>query len=282
MGWYYLTDEAAGLLQRLLYRIKRVGPTNRRKQSSPALGQNQGQLLPSSNVYLAKPVDADGIPALTPAEGSTPDIPGEGECYIYHLTVNDDGDYNTQIISDLTRIVYNLSEYATGSGYLVVARTKFGKWVAVTGAAGASSIDCECGDCLDEGSYPSCAYLDCEGPESYSLDTSGIPCCTGATSPAILSRVSNCVYQSEEFECESVVTGSPFTTQWVLGIHDSTLVYLSIDLGGDRDLAYYAYVEEWAPLCRNKMRLSLNEGPPLCGGLPCEICITPVAAGTGS
>jgi len=75
-------------------------------------------------VYLAKPQDSGGIPGL-----ANDDEPGSATCDIYKL---DDSDPPALVaVTGLERTVYNLSQSDIGQDWIVVVRTKFGKWFAL-------------------------------------------------------------------------------------------------------------------------------------------------------
>ncbi len=97
-------------------------------------------------VYIAKPQTSAGIPKLLPTDGSTGtgtdisgslfDEPGKAECNIYKILVDDtSGDPELHSMG-FTKIVHNLSPSDLDQDWLLVTRTKAGKWIATPSAAG--------------------------------------------------------------------------------------------------------------------------------------------------
>jgi hypothetical protein len=91
--------------------------------------------------YIAKPQTVDGIPKLLPSgsgtgtdvSGSAYDEPGKADCDIYQILIDGTtGDPELHLIG-LNLTVYNITESDLDQAWIVVTRTKFGKWVAVTG-----------------------------------------------------------------------------------------------------------------------------------------------------
>lgn len=130
------------LLQELLdeRRVRRGNVPNR-----PPTEQTwaEGEDHQAPEVYIARPQTSDGIPRLLPTDGSTGtgtdisgslfDEPGKAECDIYQIVDNDTtGDPELHNIG-LTEFVHNLSEGDLSQDWIPVARTKFGKWVALNG-----------------------------------------------------------------------------------------------------------------------------------------------------
>ncbi len=95
-------------------------------------------------VYIAKPQTSAGIPKLLPTDdttgtgtdisGSLYDEPGKAECDIYQILVDGtSGDPELHVIG-LNLLVHNLSSSDIDQDWILVSRTKFGKWIAVPSA----------------------------------------------------------------------------------------------------------------------------------------------------
>lgn len=87
----------------------------------------------SPSVYVAWPPE-NGIPALTVVGDVGPDggrdQPGSAECDIYRID-NLASTPDLQAVSDLTKVVYNLTESDIPRRWIAVQRTAFGQWVAL-------------------------------------------------------------------------------------------------------------------------------------------------------
>ncbi len=101
--------------------------------------------------YIAYPQDESGIPALTPGEGSDPDIAGEATCDIYRILNNGTGEPEVIGITGFEKQVYNLSSSSIDQDWLTVHRDKFGNWLTTPPGSGGGariraeiiSVDCE-------------------------------------------------------------------------------------------------------------------------------------------
>jgi len=89
-------------------------------------------------MYIAKPQTSDGIPALT-----NDNEPGKADCDIYRidpdteeLVAVEDDDGNP-----VEKEVYNISEAPIGQDWILVEKTKHGKWVAIPGATVFGKLD---------------------------------------------------------------------------------------------------------------------------------------------
>lgn len=79
----------------------------------------QPQFAPE--VYVAKPVASGGLAALSS------NTPGSGDCDIYKI--NSSGDLEDAGFNQST--VYNVRSTVVAQEYILVARTKYGHWVAI-------------------------------------------------------------------------------------------------------------------------------------------------------
>ena len=106
-------------------------------------------------VFIAKPQTSGGIPRLLPAgtgtgtdqfgtteSGSAYDEPGKAECDIYKiLTDSVSGDPELHQMTPFKQVVYNLSSTDLNQEWILIIRTKSGKWIASpTGGNGATTI----------------------------------------------------------------------------------------------------------------------------------------------
>ena len=124
---YALTDDDRRLIREAMAVISRLRGSVVRPEDPPP-----PQKAP--DVYVAYPQEASGIPARS---GTTP---GVAWCDLYAL--RDDG--TLQRIGDsFTQPVYNLSTEAVDQDYLLVQRTKHGKWVVTpTATLGSGLVEC--------------------------------------------------------------------------------------------------------------------------------------------
>lgn len=122
---------------RLLKEMTRAYKTNRQNSSSRTHPDTDDPT--ASDVYIAYPQEATGIPALQDAVGTGTgtgpeegDLPGSALCDIYRIIGE------TEIIPVGFDIrVFNLSSNDIDQDWLTVAKDKFGTWL-VTGTGGAS------------------------------------------------------------------------------------------------------------------------------------------------
>ena len=85
-------------------------------------GDFQRPLPPNREIHIAR-VPADGIPGLI--ETGSGDLAGSATCDVYKL--DDDGILESVGID---KVVYNLSPFRIAQGWILIARNKFGSWVA--------------------------------------------------------------------------------------------------------------------------------------------------------
>jgi len=140
----YLTNSDVAILRQMVadYLNRSLNqPIRLNPDSSYKVGEDQQ----APDVYVAYPQTSDGIPALLPAgtgtgtdvSGSAYDEPGKAECDIYQVITNDTtGDPELHAVPGFSQIVYNLSSAALDQDWLLVSRTKYGKWFAVTAEGG--------------------------------------------------------------------------------------------------------------------------------------------------
>jgi hypothetical protein len=129
--------------------LKEVIASQQRSRQNPPTAREEKELgTQSPEVYIAFPTD--DIPALTQGSdgvGSTgtgtgtgdpgDDIPGKGNANIYKIDKNG----VLQPALPKPRVVYNLSESVISQNWINVARTKFGKWIALTTGPGDDGDD---------------------------------------------------------------------------------------------------------------------------------------------
>lgn len=152
--WIASQDDRA-LLQELLnqHRLERDNAPSRPPTEHT---WSEGEDHQAPEIYVAKPQTSDGIPQLLRADpsgtatatataetsGSEFDEPGKAECDIYQIVDNDStGDPELHLVG-LGIFVHNVTTAALAQDWIPVARTKFGKWVALssTGGSGPATI----------------------------------------------------------------------------------------------------------------------------------------------
>lgn len=132
MAWHFLSDEEVALLQRLL--DKERGQS----QNTPSKGINLIDEGGAPEIYLAKPQDT-----VTAREDGDPVLAGEGTCDVYRITETDTGPEIDQL-EGLTKDVFNFSTSEISSDeYVVIARTKSGRWIPLIGGGGSKIITFE-------------------------------------------------------------------------------------------------------------------------------------------
>ena len=124
MPSYVLSERDRAILDALIREVE-SGRVNIPIRPPSGWSQVEGHQAPE--VYLAKPQSANGIPALSPDD---PDVPGTDVCDFYGI--NTDGEIAE--IASLSRTVFNLTNEAVQQDWLLVVRTKQGKWIAVATA----------------------------------------------------------------------------------------------------------------------------------------------------
>ena len=135
---YYLTDEERKLLQHFFTK-QRQQLASWKPNADPMMEEHQEFLAPE--VYIARTPNA-GIPAMyegqltgTGTLAPTDDVPAYATCQIWKVSYP-----NLIKVTDLTRKVYNLfTEDIPGDSWILVARDKFGTWVATAPAPSSSS-----------------------------------------------------------------------------------------------------------------------------------------------
>jgi len=139
MEAFYLTDADRQALQEMLVQWRRM-----RGNIPLRSGDDVGHQAPE--IYVAKPQESSGIPAMTPAAGTaTFDEPGEALCDIYQIVVTA-GVPEIQP-TGLEKTVYNVSTTAIDQVLVVVKRDKYGRWLAeAPGTGGSELVEC----CLAE------------------------------------------------------------------------------------------------------------------------------------
>jgi len=118
---YFLSEEDRQLLQALL------------AKTDPAYdlhGVDWDGGYQAPECYVAKPAYETGIPALTPGTEGGYDEPGVATCDIFKI-ITDVGTAGPELqpVDDLDKSVYNISLQAVSQRWIIVIRTKYGKWV---------------------------------------------------------------------------------------------------------------------------------------------------------
>jgi hypothetical protein len=101
-------------------------------------------------VYIGYPQESEGIPELVKGEEGNPDKPGYGTCDIYKIVDNASEEPELIQVDNLDKVVYNLSESVIDQDWLVLDRTKFGRWVTRPPGSGGGNrirgtiVSCDC------------------------------------------------------------------------------------------------------------------------------------------
>lgn len=196
---FALTPAERNLLQQIINKVRRWNPE---KISTPVFS------IPSVvDVFLAKPHETAGIPALVPGSldiPGSPDIPGKGYGDLYLCLPNSTGiDCLFPVDSASPAVpVYNYSssiiEYGT---WFLAIRTKHGKYVAITGG----------GSSLPEGTTQNdILYWDTNGTgtgagEEGEWAILSAPATTGIFIPMVVNGILQWV-AGQEFECPGTGT----------------------------------------------------------------------------
>ena len=128
----FLSDRDKAILQQLITWWKNV------RVNTPKDGKSVHKFQ-SPDIYVALP-PSGGIPALT-LTGSSPatgDTPGSATCDIYRLDSSD----NLEAITGLDKTVFNFSSAKVQQWWIIVERSKQGKWVVINHTAGFDRCNC--------------------------------------------------------------------------------------------------------------------------------------------
>jgi hypothetical protein len=120
---YFLSPSDHKMVQRLLQRARQGDYDNPRMppDTNPTLQR-------SPEVYIARPTEDTGIPALTEEAGTgIGDTPGSAECDIYRINLAGD----LEPVGDYSQTVFNLSVVPIPQQWIIVERDKYGAWLAV-------------------------------------------------------------------------------------------------------------------------------------------------------
>lgn len=121
-------DELYGLTEADVKFLKELKTDYNQRLSQLYRTEKSDDTHQAPETYIAL-VDVGGIPALT--GGATPgagDVPGTAECNIYQIGIQGE----LTLITGLSRTVFNLTPNKIQSGWLLVTRDKWGRWVATT------------------------------------------------------------------------------------------------------------------------------------------------------
>lgn len=139
--FYAVTEREKAIIEEVMRQV-RGQIVNSPSRPSGEQMFTEGFDAQASDVYIAKPLDADGIPGLTPSGetltgtgSSAYDQPGYADCDIFTVYM-DQGIPYLRPIEGQTRKVYNVSQGTVSKDWLPVARTKFGHWLALSGGGG--------------------------------------------------------------------------------------------------------------------------------------------------
>ena len=129
----FLSDRDRAILQQMITWWKNV-------RVNTFKGGHPTHKFQSPDIYVALP-PSGGIPALT-LSGSSPgvgDTPGSATCDIYRI----DSSGDLEAITGLDKTVYNLSFVKIQFWWVIVERSKQGKWLAINpGSVGFDRCNC--------------------------------------------------------------------------------------------------------------------------------------------
>lgn len=99
----------------------------------------------TSEIYIAKPQESTGIPAVTSVvgTGTGDDEAGSGLCNVYRIL--DDGAETLEIkeVANLEKLVHNITTKVIPQDWLIAAKSKYGKWLALVGGSGFQLVEIE-------------------------------------------------------------------------------------------------------------------------------------------
>lgn len=139
------SDQDRKIIQDLIDKHKgQLGNTPSRPPTERSWDEAEDHQAPE--VYVAKPQTSAGIPKLLATDGTTGtgtdisgslfDEPGKAECDIYKILVDSvSGDPELHSMG-LTKTVHNLSSSDLDQDWILVIRTKAGKWIATSTTPG--------------------------------------------------------------------------------------------------------------------------------------------------
>lgn len=121
-----LSEEFIEILREMAENYRRGRPVN-----APSKSRSHRENSDAPEMYIAKPVDAGGIPSMEQAGTSLSESPAAGDvagsalCDIFKLSSN-----GTFQEIGLQKTVYNLSQDPIGYEWIIIQRDKFGSWIA--------------------------------------------------------------------------------------------------------------------------------------------------------
>lgn len=139
-----MTPEDRQILQGLIDREKRSRTNVPRQQrvQQPAEDQFGPEVyiaeVPSGGIAARQEITGDGTGTGISGTGTEAfDSPGSADCTIYELRLDDSGSGYPRFyeVTDFEKRVYNYSTGTIPAGYIAIARTKYGEWIALTEAA---------------------------------------------------------------------------------------------------------------------------------------------------
>lgn len=138
---HFLTDRERDLLQKVL-------DEHRGRSTNISSGRENDQDDPAPEVYIAKP--QTDIPARD--DTVSPPLASSEDCNIYRITINSSGDPEIVLVTGLSKKVYNYTtEDISSETFIVITRTKSGKWVPLVGGGGGDTFnDCGCDRCYTQ------------------------------------------------------------------------------------------------------------------------------------
>ncbi len=127
MPSYFLNESDRKLIQEFLEEARR-GRVELPYRSRPYVERSWVEKADhqAPEIYVAQPQESSGIPALSGT------VPGEAICDIYQIVVDGPNDPTLEQIGQFEKLVYNVGG-VIGQVPILIARTKYGKWVPVVG-----------------------------------------------------------------------------------------------------------------------------------------------------
>lgn len=127
MPYYMLTEAEIALLQKVIDRQLHTPIST--GQGLPPFSDNP----PAPETYIAWPPEG-GIPAMTLVGDAGPDggadQPGSATCDVYKIDNSADPP-EMAVVSSLDKVVYNLSTNAVPQKWIIITRTKGGRWICL-------------------------------------------------------------------------------------------------------------------------------------------------------
>lgn len=136
---FTLTESDVAVLQRLLDQVKKD------RVNTPSRPGIEEQDFLASEIHIAKPQEAGGIPAATivAGTGTGDDEAGSGLCDIHRIIDDGTGALEIQEVANLEKLVHNISNAVIPQDWFIAAKSKYGKWLAIVAPQGFQLVEVE-------------------------------------------------------------------------------------------------------------------------------------------